>query len=228
MNSLRAAENSSADTLHMVVHAAADIEEQQHPHRVAPLRLHAQVQRAGVRRGGMDGAGQVQLRRGAGAGEAAQAAQRHLHVAGAKLQRVVQVAELALVPHLHRPAMAAPDPGRCERPRGCSHGRRTARSPPCRPIWSRPGAAPSARRGVGAASPSACRNRRSPRSAPAPPWSAAFRPGAAAIPRGSSAGDALGAGGRSAPSRPLKQVANTRSKRSRCRSSFTSAARLRK
>ncbi|MCY1284770.1 hypothetical protein D9M70_336870 [compost metagenome] len=54
----------------------------------------------------VDGAVDVQLFRRAFAGELAQAAQGDLDVAGAQLDLVVEVLVLALVPDLHRPALA--------------------------------------------------------------------------------------------------------------------------
>src|SRR5215218_1791128 len=54
--------------LHVVVHRAADIEEEQHLHRVVPLRHHLQIQRAGVVGGGADRVRQIELGRRALAG----------------------------------------------------------------------------------------------------------------------------------------------------------------
>lgn len=95
------------DEADVVVHRTADVEEQQHLDRVVPLRDHLQVEPAGVVGGGADGAGQVEFAGRAAAGELAQAAQRHLDVAGADLDPVVQVLELAAVPHLDGAAVAA-------------------------------------------------------------------------------------------------------------------------
>ena len=64
-----------------------------------PLGAHVDVEPALARRA-VDGGVEVQFVGGAFAGEAAQAAQRHLDVAGAKLAGRVQVAEFALFPHL--------------------------------------------------------------------------------------------------------------------------------
>src|SRR5262245_44716837 len=85
--------------LDVPVHRAADVEEQQHLHRVVPLRPHQDVEVSLVR-GALDGAIEVELLGRAGAGELAQAAQRELDVARAELDLVVEVLELALVPHL--------------------------------------------------------------------------------------------------------------------------------
>ena len=71
-------------------------------------------------RGRADRAGEIELQFGALAGELAQPAQRQLDVAGAEFDGVVEVAELAPVPHLDRAAVPALLPGRCARPRGCS------------------------------------------------------------------------------------------------------------
>ena len=60
LNSARAAENSSSQTLDMRVHRAADVEEQQHLHRVAPLGPHLHVEPA-LARGGADGAVEVEF-----------------------------------------------------------------------------------------------------------------------------------------------------------------------
>ena len=64
------------------------------------FRHHADVEVAAFGRVA-DGAVQVQFRRRALARELTQAAQRDLDVAGAEFQGVVQVLELALIPHLH-------------------------------------------------------------------------------------------------------------------------------
>src|SRR6202030_4400672 len=52
-------------------------------------------------RGALDGAVEIELLRRAGAGEFAQPPQRDLDVAGAELDVAVEIAELALVPHLY-------------------------------------------------------------------------------------------------------------------------------
>src|SRR5690606_3010064 len=67
---------------------------------------HADVEQAAVPGGVVDGAVDVELFRRALAGELAQAAQGDLDVAGAQFHLVVQVLVFALVPHLHRPALA--------------------------------------------------------------------------------------------------------------------------
>ena len=86
--------------LDVVVHRAADVEEQQHLHLVVALRAHQQVEPAGVLGRGRDGAVKIQFLGRALAGEAAQAPQRHLDVARAQLHRVVEIAVLALLPDL--------------------------------------------------------------------------------------------------------------------------------
>ena len=94
------------DDADMVVHRAADIEEHQKLDGVAAFRAHLHVEIA-VFGGRFDRAVEIELVMGALAGPAAQALQRHLDVAGAKLDRVVEVAELALVPNLDGAAVAA-------------------------------------------------------------------------------------------------------------------------
>ena len=91
----------------MGFHRTADVEEQQHLDRVVPLRLELQVEQPGVARRGRDRAVDVELVGRALAREAAQLAQRHLDVARAQLDLVVEVAVLALFPDLHRAALAA-------------------------------------------------------------------------------------------------------------------------
>src|SRR3546814_9667326 len=59
----------------MVVHRAADVEEQQHLYRVAPLRDHLDVEIAAVMRGRAERVRQVELARRAVPREAAQAAE---------------------------------------------------------------------------------------------------------------------------------------------------------
>ena len=90
----------------MLVHRPADIQEQQHLHRVVPLRHQLQVERPGIVRRRADRVRQIEFRRRALPREPPQPAQRQLDVARADLDVVVQVAELAPVPHLHRAAMA--------------------------------------------------------------------------------------------------------------------------
>ena len=92
--------------LHMGIHRAADVEKQQHLDRVAPLGPHMDVQPALPRRA-VDGGVHVQLVRRALSREPAQPAQRHLDVARAQFDLVVQVPVLALLPHLDRAAMLA-------------------------------------------------------------------------------------------------------------------------
>ena len=86
--------------LDVPVHGAADVEEEQDLDGVAALGPQPDVEVALV--GGLvDGVVEVEFLGGAGAGEAAQAPQRDAHVAHAELDAVVEVLELALVPHLH-------------------------------------------------------------------------------------------------------------------------------
>ena len=59
--------------LDVPVHRAADVEEQQHLHRVVPLRPHLDVEIAFMR-GAFDGGVEIELVGRAGAGEFAQAA----------------------------------------------------------------------------------------------------------------------------------------------------------
>ena len=91
---------------YVVVHRAADVQEQQHLHGVVPLRDHLDVQQASVAGSRFDGVVEVEFVRRALAGEPAQAAQGDLEVAGAQLDRIVEVAELAPVPDLDRAALA--------------------------------------------------------------------------------------------------------------------------
>ena len=67
----------------VVVHRAADVEEQQHLDGVVTFRTHVQVEPAGVARGAGDRAFEVEFVGSALAGETAQAAQRDLDVAHA-------------------------------------------------------------------------------------------------------------------------------------------------
>ena len=78
----------------------------QHLHRVVALGAHVDVEIALVR-GALDGAVEIELVGGARARELAQAPQRHFDVASAELDLVVEVLELALVPHLDGAAMTA-------------------------------------------------------------------------------------------------------------------------
>src|SRR5262249_61642160 len=68
---------------------------------------HQDVEIAFVR-AALDGAVEVELLRRTGAGELAQPAQRNLDVAGAELDLVVEILELAPVPHLHGAEVAVP------------------------------------------------------------------------------------------------------------------------
>ena len=89
----------------VIVHRAADIEKQQHLHRVMPLRHHFQIQPAGIARGGANGVFQVQLIRRTGARELAQFTQRHFEIARAELHAVVEIFVFALIPHFDRAAV---------------------------------------------------------------------------------------------------------------------------
>ena len=85
----------------MPVHRAADIEEEQQLHGIAPLRPVANIEIALI--GGLaNGAVEIELLGRTGAGEAPQAAQGDPHVACAELDAVIEIPEFALVPHLHR------------------------------------------------------------------------------------------------------------------------------
>ena len=95
------------DLLDMVVHAAADIHQQQHLDTVVALGNHAQVEPAGIGGGRSDRAGQVEFELVAVARELAQPAQRQLDVARAERLAVVVVAVGALLPDLDRAAVAA-------------------------------------------------------------------------------------------------------------------------
>src|SRR5690606_38744197 len=70
------------------------------------FRAHPDVEPALTRRAA-DGFVQVQLIRRAFAGETAQAAQRHLDIAGAQFPAVVEILELALFPDLDGALVAA-------------------------------------------------------------------------------------------------------------------------
>src|SRR3954470_11716523 len=71
-----------------------------------PLGPHQDVEIALVR-GALDGAVEIELVGGSGAGELAQSSQRDLDVPRAEFDLVVEVLELALVPDLDRTAMLA-------------------------------------------------------------------------------------------------------------------------
>ena len=89
----------------VVFHRPADIDEQQQLDRVVPLRHQLQIEPAGIVRGRFDGAVEIELVGRPLARELPQPAQRQLDVAGAELDRVVEIAELAPVPHLDRAAV---------------------------------------------------------------------------------------------------------------------------
>src|SRR4051812_44518432 len=88
------------------VHRAADVEEEEQFHRIVALGPELDVEPA-LARGAVDRAVHVELVGRAFAGEAAEAPERDLDVAGAELDRAVEVPELALVPDLDRRAVAA-------------------------------------------------------------------------------------------------------------------------
>src|SRR5688572_328531 len=92
--------------LHVLVHGAADVHQHEHLDGVAPLGAHVDVE-VGLSRGLADGGFQVELVRRALAGEFSQSSKRDLDVAGTELDRIVEVAVLALVPDLDRAAIAA-------------------------------------------------------------------------------------------------------------------------
>ncbi|MNC85654.1 hypothetical protein D3C83_12640 [compost metagenome] len=71
-----------------------------------PLRHHLEIEPAGIFGGGANGVVEIEFLGIAFTREFAQPPQRHLDVAGADLDRVVEIAEFALVPHLDRAAMA--------------------------------------------------------------------------------------------------------------------------
>src|SRR5690606_595510 len=94
------------DNLDVVVHRSANVKEHQQFYRVAPLwpGLDVEISMFG---GGSDRTGQVQLFFSALTNPASQPLQRNFDVAGTKLDAVIEIAKLALVPDLDRPAMTA-------------------------------------------------------------------------------------------------------------------------
>ena len=90
----------------MLVHRAADVEQQQNLDHVAPLRLHLDIEPAPRARGGIDGALERQFVGRPVPREFAQAPQRDLDVACAEFDLVVQIGELAPVPDLYGAAVA--------------------------------------------------------------------------------------------------------------------------
>jgi hypothetical protein len=90
----------------MRIHRSADVEEEEQLHRIVPLGPHPDVQPALARRA-VDRPVKIELFGGAFAGEAAEAPESDLDVAGAELLRIVEVPELALVPDLDRSAVAS-------------------------------------------------------------------------------------------------------------------------
>ncbi|MNL40195.1 hypothetical protein D3C87_1625260 [compost metagenome] len=92
--------------LHVRVHRAADVEQQQQLHRVAPFRAHLNIQQTGVLGGVVDGAVNIQLFRRALTSEFAQSAQGDFDVARAQFHRIIEVLVLALIPDFHGFALA--------------------------------------------------------------------------------------------------------------------------
>src|SRR6516225_5001590 len=90
----------------VVLHRPADIEKQQQFHGVVTLRHKFQIEPAGVVRGRLHGAAEIELFGGTLARELPQPAQRQLDVAGAELDGIVEIAKLAAVPDLDRTAVA--------------------------------------------------------------------------------------------------------------------------
>src|SRR4029077_5610708 len=86
---------------HVAVHRAANIEKQQHLDGIVPLRNEVQIEQAAVAGGGIDRALEVELLERAFAWGPAQPAQRESQVAGAELDRVVEVSILTPFPYLH-------------------------------------------------------------------------------------------------------------------------------
>ena len=127
--------------LDVPVHRAADVEEQQHLDRVAPLRPQLDVDVALVG-GRADRAVEVEFLLRALAREAPQAAQRELDVARPEFRVAVEVLELALVPDLDRAAPPAPVLADAHALRDGRRRRRTAKFPPVpihfEPPWWRP------------------------------------------------------------------------------------------
>ena len=95
------------DPRDVVIHAATDVQQHQHLHAVVALWHHPDVKVASVACRFPDGVVQIQLQLSALARKAAQTAQGDLEVADPKLNRVIVVPELALVPHLDRRAIAS-------------------------------------------------------------------------------------------------------------------------
>ena len=95
------------DLLDVIVHRAADVQEQQNLDRVAALGPHLDRQHAGVLAGFFERVRQIQFVDRAFAREATQPTQRNLDVSRVEIHVVVVVAKLSLVPHLHCAAHAA-------------------------------------------------------------------------------------------------------------------------
>ncbi len=101
----RGGEEFLADA-HVVVHRAADVEEQQDFHGIVPLGDHADVEQPRAPRGRIDRRIEVELQVGALARKTPQPPQRQLDVARAEQDGVVEVRELAPVPDLDRAPVA--------------------------------------------------------------------------------------------------------------------------
>jgi hypothetical protein len=102
--------------LDMRVHRAADVEEQQQLDRIVPLGPHVDVEPA-LAGGAVDRLVEVELVGGAFAGEAAQAPQRDLDVAGAELDGSSRSRNSRLSQTLIARPCGRP-PGRSARPSG--------------------------------------------------------------------------------------------------------------
>src|SRR5262249_33548032 len=98
--------------LDMRIHRAADVEEHQNLHRVAPFGAHHHVEITVI--GGLPDRGvEIEFLGRASAGELAQPAQRDLDVADAEFDVAVEIPELAAVPDLDRteiPVLLLADP----------------------------------------------------------------------------------------------------------------------
>src|SRR5215510_3329358 len=82
------------------IHRAADVEEQQHLHPIAPLGNEMEIEVARILGRALDRAIEIELFGYALAGEAPQAAQGDFDVARVELDVAVEVAKAALVPDL--------------------------------------------------------------------------------------------------------------------------------
>src|SRR5690348_10759030 len=91
----------------MPVHRAADIQEQQHLYGVVTLGQQLEIEPAGILRRRADRVVEIQLQRRAFARELPETPQRELDVARAELDAIVEILELALVPHFDGAMVAA-------------------------------------------------------------------------------------------------------------------------